>query len=185
MFSRYFFTSSLEYWEFEWNKEAHKVGYPLGDPNADHVVKPHVVDFTLGAFPMAFKPWFWSLLAAGLLIVDWRRRGLQTEADASLGSNGTDGHLGEGGSEPRPGPDFRAEITMLATSELCSIVGYFPIVLTNHFRYTFWPTLAVTMAIVLWAAMRPWSRTRRNATPGTRVFSEHGAEPTRLGGSYE
>src|SRR5699024_12802462 len=39
------------------------------------------------------------------------------------------------------------------SSALCYVFGYFPIMPANHFRYTFWPALALTLAVVLAIAM--------------------------------
>ncbi|MGO0605089.1 hypothetical protein [Brevibacterium linens] len=50
---------------------------------------------------------------------------------------------------------------VLATSPLCCIVGYFPIVPADHFRYTFWPALAVTVAFVLGLAQLRIQRVRK------------------------
>ena len=49
-----------------------------------------------------------------------------------------------------------AGFAALAASALCYVLGYFPIVPSNHFRYTFWPALAVSVAVVLALAM--WRR---------------------------
>lgn len=140
--STHFFTSSLEYWEADWDGDAVKAGIAPGSTKADYIDKPYVEDFALATFPMLFKPWFWSLLAVLVLGIAWRTRQR----------------------------NFAPEITMLATSALCYVFGYFPIVPANHFRYTLWPALAVTVAVIFVLAGR---RSRGSAgTPRSRAFSE-------------
>ena len=135
VFSYYFFTSGLEYWPAEWHGEASSAGIEQGDPKADYIITPYVEDFALGTFPMLFAPWFWTLTAIVLLGLAYRT------------------HRREGPGHKR---SFRPEITTLAASALCYVLGYFPIVPANHFRYTFWPALGLTMAVVLAIAM--WRR---------------------------
>lgn len=148
VFSYYFFSSSLEYWPAEWHGEGTKVGIAQGDEKADYLFRPYVEDFALATFPMVFKPWFWCLLAVLLLVAVRRlRRTDRSEMSRSAG--------------PRPAPSVVPEIVMLATSALCYVAGYFPIVPANHFRYTFWPALAVTVGLVLTLGM--WSARRRIA----------------------
>jgi hypothetical protein len=133
VFSYYFFTSGVEYWPAEWHGEASSAGIEQGDPKADYIMRPYVEDFALGTFPMLFAPWFWTLTAIVLLGLAYRT------------------HRREGPGHKR---SFRPEITTLAASALCYIFGYFPIVPEHHFRYTFWPALGLTMAVVLAIAMR-------------------------------
>lgn len=128
VFSYYFFTSSVEYWPKEWGVEAGTVGLGSHSRNGEYLIQPYVEDFALGVFPMLFKPWFWFTGAVVCLALLPRLR------------------------------MFRAEIAMLSTSALCYILGYIPIVPANHFRYTYWPALAVTAALVL--VLAAW-RTRR------------------------
>lgn len=139
VYSSYFFTSKLEYWEADWDGDAQRARLPAGSAKADYIFRPYVEDFALGTFPMLFKPWFWTLVAVLLLGLEYRSRSrTRRELNASA-------------HRPR---SFWPEITVLAASALCYIFGYFPIVPANHFRYTFWPALAVTFAIVLWLAQR-------------------------------
>ena len=56
---------------------------------------------------------------------------------------------------------------MLAASALCYIFGYFPIVPANHFRYTYWPAVAVTVGLVLVLAM--WRSARRSHSVAHRI----------------
>lgn len=158
VYSMYFFSSKLEYWEFDWDSEAEKIGYPLGSSKADYIFEPYVNDFALATFPMLFKPWFWTLIAVILLaaVVHMRRTVSQSAAYQPA-------------LKRRP-PGFGPEITVLATSALCYVVGYFPIVPGNHFRYTFWPALAVTVAGVL--ALSMWRRGVVAAAPAGQPSSE-------------
>ena len=144
VFSFYFFTSAVEYWPAAWHYDADKVGLEQGNDKADYIVKPYVEDFALDTLPMLFKPWFWTLLAGLLLVFAYRAR---TRGATSVKTAGT--------------RTFWPEITMLSTSALFYVFGYFPIVPSNHFRYTFWPALAVTTALLFVLAM--W-RSRRGPT---------------------
>ncbi|MGO2037803.1 MAG: hypothetical protein ACTH2U_15115 [Brevibacterium sp.] len=183
VFSYYFFSSKLEYWEADWNGDATKVGYGHGSVKADYIFKPYVEDFALGTFPMLFKPWFWTLLAALLLGLGlWTRR----QGGPAAGESGRPRVQDSAASDRAVvaadrSSDVRTlwpEVTMLATSALCYIFGYFPIVPANHFRYTFWPALAVTVATVLVLAM--WRSGRlRGGRPATTV----GEGPVRAGRS--
>lgn len=165
VYSMYFFSSKLEYWEFDWHSESDKIGYPLGSAKADFIFEPYVNDFALATFPMLFKPWFWTLIAALLLagVVHMRRTAAQSPQRKP---------------SPRPSsPHFAPEITVLATSALCYIAGYFPIVPANHFRYTFWPALAVTVACVL--ALSMWRRGGRVAHDDGPAASDRPDRPAR------
>ncbi|AOP54749.1 hypothetical protein [Brevibacterium aurantiacum] len=142
VFSFYFFTSAVEYWRAGWHHAAARVGFEQGNDKADYIVKPYVEDFALDTFPMLFKPWFWTLLAGVLLAFGYRARHRDTSAAERTATART----------------FWPEITMLATSALFYVFGYLPIVPSNHFRYTFWPALAVTTALLFVLAMRHTQR---------------------------
>ncbi|WP_413333857.1 hypothetical protein ACH82I_15370 [Brevibacterium sp. GP-SGM9] len=195
VFSYYFFSSKLEYWEADWNGDATKVGYGHGSVKADYIFKPYVEDFALGTFPMLFKPWFWTLLAALLLGLGlWTRRKGRPAASEPARPRAQDSAASDraevAADRTSGGRTLWPEVTMLATSALCYIFGYFPIVPANHFRYTFWPALAVTVATVLVVAMWRSGRLRGGrptatvgersgragrpavATPPTRASSE-------------
>lgn len=162
VFSYYFFSSAVEYWPDDWHYDAAKVGLEQGNDKADYIVRPYVEDFALGTFPMLFKPWFWTLLAVVALGLAFRGRAKATAAKASV----------RGGRSRSLWP----EVTALATSALCYIFGYFPIVPANHFRYTFWPALAVTVAFVfvlaMWRTRGTSGAVRSPATPGSDASSE-------------
>ncbi|WP_346036595.1 hypothetical protein [Brevibacterium picturae] len=168
VFSFYFFSSALEYWPADWHYDAAKVGLEQGNDKADYIVKPYVEDFALDTFPMLFKPWFWTLLAGLLLAFGYRaRRRSSTFATAAVSSPAkstaetTSKPVQKMVSRPADARTFWPEITMLATSALFYVVGYFPIVPSNHFRYTFWPALAVTTALLFVLAM--WRSKRTEA----------------------
>ena len=168
VYSYYFFTSKLEYWEADWDGDAQKAGLPAGSVKADYIFRPYVEDFALGTFPMLFKPWFWTLVAAVLVGLAVRARRRDEAAPATGSATATASATGSrpsvrpsAGSKLSHTPTFWPEITVLATSALCYIVGYFPIVPANHFRYTFWPALAVTVAFVLWLAQLRIQRVRK------------------------
>ncbi|MCT1550449.1 hypothetical protein [Brevibacterium casei] len=154
VFSYYFFTSRVEYWPDDWHGAADAAGIDRGSGRADYIFQPYVEDFALGTFPMLFKPWFWTLIAGLLLVVAYRSRRKAVGAPPATESPGRSAYL-----SARAG--LAPEITMLAASALCYTFGYFPIVPANHFRYTYWPALAVTVGIVL--VLGAWSVRRRRA----------------------
>ncbi|WP_222127577.1 hypothetical protein, partial [Brevibacterium casei] len=49
-------------------------------------------------------------------------------------------------------PFLATVVTTLSLSTLIYIVGYFPIVPANHYRYVYWPAMAMTMCGVMVAA---------------------------------
>lgn len=180
VFSYYFFTSKLEYWEAGWDGDAEEIGFDTGNPRADYIFRPYVEDFALGTFPMLFKPWFWTIIAVVLLGLGYRshkrsRRELSTvvgrhsASDQASGRASVRGPVTDGRRTADRIRSFWPEITALAASALCYIVGYFPIVPANHFRYTFWPALGLTAAVVLGLAM--W---RRGVPQGPRESSADG-----------
>ncbi|UVI35221.1 hypothetical protein [Brevibacterium spongiae] len=193
VFSSYFFSSKLEYWEATWDGDAEKVGFDPGSVKADYIFRPYVEDFALATFPMLFKPWFWTLVAVVLLGLAYRARrrtggdlrgraaGDHTSTcESTLSDDRASARgitpTGEIASDTRRVANrartFWPEITTLAASALCYVFGYFPIVPANHFRYTFWPALALTAAGVLAVAMwrHPWKR-----GPGGTAHSEVGS----------
>ncbi|GEB23683.1 hypothetical protein [Brevibacterium aurantiacum] len=184
VFSFYFFSSALEYWPADWHYDAAKVGLEQGNDKADYIVKPYVEDFALDTFPMLFKPWFWTLLAGALLVFGYRARrrsstSVNTAVRASAGT--TSMPVEKVISKTADARTFWPEITMLATSALFYVFGYLPIVPSNHFRYTFWPALAVTTALLfvlaMWRTKRGTSRTTRETWRTTREEADSaGAE---------
>lgn len=155
VYSHYFFTSRLEYWEAASDKDAVKEGIHSGSVKADYIFGPYVEGFARDTFPMLFKPWFWALLAVILLGLGVRVR----SHDRARGSDRV--------ATSAPARFFWPEVTMLAASALCYIFGYFPIVPANHFRYTYWPAVAVTVGLVLVLAM--WRSARRSHSVAHRI----------------
>ena len=51
---------------------------------------------------------------------------------------------------------------MLTSSALLYILAYFPVIPANHFRYTYWPALAISVACVVVAAgaVKAWKDRR-------------------------
>uniref|UniRef100_UPI001C92C0C9 hypothetical protein n=1 Tax=Brevibacterium casei TaxID=33889 RepID=UPI001C92C0C9 len=58
-------------------------------------------------------------------------------------------------------PQLATTVTALALSSFIYIVGYFPIVPANHFRYIYWPALAMSMSAILIAAACAMARRAR------------------------
>ncbi|GAA1846497.1 hypothetical protein [Brevibacterium marinum] len=195
VFSTYFFTSSLEYWEADWDGDAVKAGIAAGSTKAEYIFKPYVEDFALATFPMLFKPWFWSLLAVVVLGIAWRTRPVrahpartrpahtrpareQPQRQRNLAPEQLQRQRNLAPEQPQRQRNLAPEITTLATSALCYVFGYFPIVPANHFRYTFWPALAVTVAVVFvlagWRRRRSAGRSRSSGAPRSWAFSESG-----------
>ena len=119
VFSHYFFTSRFEYWHADWDPAADELGLNEYSRNGEYLIRPYVEDFARGIFPMVFKPWFWFATGAVVLVAVRRVAA------------------------------FRPQIAVLAASGLTYILGYIPIAPANHFRYTYWPALAITCAVLL------------------------------------
>ncbi|RCK68101.1 hypothetical protein DT076_18130 [Desertihabitans brevis] len=133
VFSYYFFSSALEWWPYGWRGDAETVGLGPQNYNADVIARYYVVDFAAETFPMLFKPWFWSALGIACVVLS-RRAGRRLQ-----------------------GP-----VLALAWSALAYVAGYLPIAPANHFRYTFWPALAVSVALGMLCAGW-WARHRRTS----------------------
>lgn len=99
------------------------------------------VQATAGTLGFFFKPWFWAVAGIGALVMTARRRG------------------------------FRFEVWVLSCSALCYIAAYFFIAPANHFRYTYWPALAITAAWMLLAS-GPTTRLVRRSREGERGVCE-------------
>ncbi|GAB3044489.1 hypothetical protein [Sediminivirga luteola] len=146
-FAEYLADSSVEYWELSWGSaDAEPVGLGAQDRLADRTQRFYVVGIGVEGLPWLFKPWFWLAGAVALLIAAAR---------------------------PRLMPAFRAEVALLTSSAAVYMVGYFPIIPATHFRYTYWPAIAVTVAVILFAAGR-WSARRRGA-PSPDVLPAEGS----------
>lgn len=128
VFGYYFFSSSLEWWPYEWRGEAESVGLGPQSRNTDYLARYYVQEFAATTFPWLFKPWFWTAVAIVCVALS-RRAGVLQPA-----------------------------VLALAWSALGYVAGYLPVVPANHFRYTFWPALALTLAVGLLLAGRSHSR---------------------------
>ena len=98
---------------------AQETGFGLGPEPFERAAKTYVLDFGVAKLGFTFKPWFW--LAASVLV-------------AALGLVCRQG---------------RATGLMLTSSAFLYMVAYFPVIPEAHFRYTHWPAVAVSLALVI------------------------------------
>ncbi|MFE2654864.1 hypothetical protein [Brevibacterium sp. NPDC059310] len=130
------------------------LGWETKYKQANDAAETYVEKFGARDLSWLFTGWFWLLAAVlGLVCLRHVRR---LEASSGLA------HL-------------TTTVTTLSLSSLIYIVGYFPIVPANHFRYIYWPALAMSMAAIMLAAAGSlaWQAKRRPepADPGA------GADP--------
>lgn len=132
----YLTTSRLIYGPGRLIKPAKEVGFRWGSTEFDKVAKFYVVEFGADTIGFVFKPWFWLL--AGVLV--------------SIGA------WWSGRS--------RAFALMLTSSAVLYMLAYFPVIPANHFRYTYWPALAISVAFVAVVAgiAKAWRDRRVNCT---------------------
>ncbi|MGX6450904.1 hypothetical protein [Brevibacterium paucivorans] len=124
---------------------AKQVGLRLGDESFERIAKKYVVDFGKDTIGYVFKPWFWLLAGALVFIGAWW----------------------SGRS--------RAFALMLTSSAFLYIFAYFPVVPANHFRYTYWPALAISAAFVAVVAgvVKAWKDRRgRSAVTCTETLDK-------------
>ncbi len=130
----YYLTSSrLVYWKVSWTGSSNQVGLGSVHAAADAPLAFYVRDIGAHALGVTFLPLFWLLSGAAA------------------------------GVAARWSSRFRAQTTVLASSAVVYILAYFPVVPANHFRYTYWPALAVTVAWGLLIASRLATRRERVA----------------------
>ena len=98
---------------------AQETGFGLGPEPFERAAKTYVLDFGVAKLGFTFKPWFW--LAASVLV-------------AALGLVCRQG---------------RAAVLMLTSSAFLYMVAYFPVIPEAHFRYTHWPSVALSTAAVI------------------------------------
>ncbi len=141
----YLTTSRLIYFPNIVVEPAKDVGFHRGSMEFDQVAERYVVDFGADTIGMVFKPWFWLL--AGVIV--------------SIGA------WWSGRS--------RAFALMLTSSALLYILAYFPVIPANHFRYTYWPALAISVACVVVVAgvVKTWrDRRGRSAVTCTETLDK-------------
>lgn len=116
---RYYLTTSMLEYLEQPVPIAQETGFGLGPAPFEHAVKTYVLDFGVGKLGFTFKPWFW--LAASVVV-------------AALGLVCRQG---------------RATVLMLTSSAFLYMVAYFPVIPEAHFRYTHWPSVALSTAAVI------------------------------------
>lgn len=143
-FGRYLTRSRLIYWPHYQDGEASRVGLGVHPSETDSAAGLYVRG-TNKVVPFVYLPWFW--LAAGGLVCIWA-------AAAARFSRGQRVPL-------------RAEAATLSASALMYMFAYFPTVPEFHFRYTYWPAIAITAAgLVMLAGQLAARRARREASTG-------------------
>lgn len=145
---RYLTFSRLIYWPAEWHGEAQRVGLGV-EANALDDAAGFYARGTNKVVPFVYLPWFW--MVAGAAVCVW----------AAAASRLTGGRT----------VPLRAEALTLAGSALIYMFAYFPTVPEFHFRYTYWPAVAITAAVLLAAAGHITAR-RRNRREQVAVEEE-------------
>lgn len=112
-------TSQLEYYKNKPIQKAYAIGYKPGSEDFEEIVRPYVVNLGVQGFRAAFTPAFW--LISSLIV-----------SVSALWSGRS-----------------RMLVLTLASSSALYLLAYFPVIPSNHFRYTYWPALATTVAFVL------------------------------------
>lgn len=110
----------------------HGRGAEIGMPFTPNPVSETVRGVVLAAEPTAvFKAWFWLALSTLMCLAAIVFR-----------------------------PQFGREIIALSTSALVYMLAYIPVIPAFHFRYTYWPAVAVSLACVLAIAGSAHGNTR-------------------------
>lgn len=107
------------------------LGWETKYDQANEAAETYVVKFGTEDLSWLFAGWFWLLTSVLALVSHKSIRRLQQVS-------GFD-YLG-------------TAVTTLSLSSFLYIVGYFPIVPANSFRYIYWPALAMSMCIIMVAA---------------------------------
>lgn len=139
VFRYYASTSSLEYWPHEWKGEASGVGLGAENEHGYRVVGQYVDLFNASTHGWTFKPWFWIMAGALALIALRFVHGVRAVASTLIGS------------------------------AILYMAAYFFVAPANHFRYTYWPVIAILAA---WALIISGAAVRRQG--------EHPSAPTTL-----
>lgn len=151
---RYLTFSRLIYWPAEWQGEAQRVGLGVQANSMDDAAGFYA-RCTNKVIPFVYLPWFWMVAGAGVCI--W------AVAASRL-------------SKRRTVP-LRTEALTLAGSALMYMLAYFPTVPEFHFRYTYWPAIAITAAgLMMLTGQLAALRERRSA--GDEVAAETDREPS-------
>lgn len=153
-YGRYLTFSRLLYWPNSWNGEASQVGLGVPPSAADSAASFYVRG-TNKLVPFVYRPWFW--LAAGGFICIWAAAAAR---------------ISRGQRVP-----LRAEAATLSASALMYMFAYFPTVPEFHFRYTYWPAIAITAAGLMMLAGQLASRRDRRAA-GSEGAAETNREPS-------
>lgn len=138
----------LEYWPTGWRGDAEKVGLGPAESRAEAAQTAYVEGFAADRLGWLFLPWFWLL--AGVI---WLLAGLAI---------------------PRLGA-WRWPIVAIAASGVFYLLGYFPMIPSDHFRYTYWASLTGTLApLLLFLAL--WVRPKATDANGAGGDDANGAE---------
>lgn len=143
-----------------WNGSTvpNSVGFETKYPQANEAGATYVQGFGVTTFPWLFAGWFWLLL--GIVIPLNHRRISALEARSGW-------------------PGLRSVSVTLMVSSALYIVGYFPIVPANSYRYIYWPAIAGTIVVFLLAAA--WAKARQSH-PRTAATPDMPDRPSRVTG---
>ncbi|MCT1874391.1 hypothetical protein [Brevibacterium luteolum] len=163
LFGRYLTFSRLLYWPAEWRGEAERVGLGVPRGRAESLLGLYVRG-TNDVVPIVYLPVFWA--AVGALVCVW----------AGVARRITGRWISRGDDRNSVRVPLRAEAATLASSALLYMLAYFPTIPEFHFRYTYWPAVALSTAVVLaaagqfvaWRAQRSRRRIRRESPIAAR-----------------
>ncbi|MFE2654863.1 hypothetical protein [Brevibacterium sp. NPDC059310] len=130
------------------------MGWEVKYKQLNDAAQTYVEKFGMEDLPWLFTGWFWTLLSVVALVAHRRIR--------RLGEAAGWGHLS-------------TAVTAMSLSTLIYVVGYFPIVPANHYRYVYWPAMVMTMcAIMIAAAAQMAWRAKRRRTVKVDAGAEAG-----------
>nr|BFF05665.1 hypothetical protein GCM10023233_06340 [Brevibacterium otitidis] len=143
------------------------LGFHTKFAQANDAGKTYVEKFGVRDLPWLFTGWFWLVSPLVLLAARGPIKGLELAVGW---------------------PGLRAVVMNLSLSSVIYIVGYFPIVPANHFRYVYWPVFAVSMSAIMLAAagVLAWRARRRPEAvgePAGASGTEAGEDEQRTTGS--
>ncbi|WP_394161929.1 hypothetical protein [Galactobacter valiniphilus] len=130
--------ADLVWWDTGWRKDAVPVGLGNAAGPADDLSRWWVLEVWQKHLGWIYLPWFWLAAGAAALVA------------------------------ARWAGRARALVLVAASSALLYQLAYFPVIPAAHFRYTWWPAVALTAAWTVLAAVWIGALTDRRSTAGRR-----------------
>ncbi|PAK94919.1 hypothetical protein B8X04_11770 [Brevibacterium casei] len=127
--------------------DPNSLGWKVKYEQVNDAAKTYVEGFGTRDLSWLFTGWFWTLSS---LIALFARRKIRLLGDVAGWK-----HLS-------------TIVVTLSLSSFIYILGYFPIVPANHFRYLYWPAMAMTMCAIMVAAAAAmaWNARKRRRVEG-------------------